>query len=346
MPAPSQGRRRGRRSPDDHTPLPLILPAPPAVPGGIRPEWSTPCSGPFDHPDYRFSVDWDGARCLLFASAEGVRLQSETLADAGERFPEIVAAGAVIASRSAVLDGIVTILDPSGCPDLPALTEREVLGGAGTQRLPAVFLVTDLLHLDGAPTMRLPFDRRLKLLKELVPADARIQVPDWVAGSGRALADAAAERGLSALLARRGRAPYHPGAGSPDRLRIPLAPRADVIVTSELAVRGESSRILRLAELCDGRPVECGDVRVEATPQLWRWAAPGGTLRDDLVATVRHDGRRQDGRLASCELIALRDDVDPRRCVRRASVDPPHGVAAHGFRPTVLDALPIQLPTP
>lgn len=340
---PSAARRR---QPADHRPLPLPLPVPPALPGRILPEFAVPCVGAFDHPDFVFSIDWDGARTLVFASPEGVRLQAETLADVSDRYPEIAAAAETLAERSVVLDGVVAVLDPSGCPDLTALGERMALGPGTQQRLPTVYLAVDLLHLGGRETMRLPLERRLDLLRGISPASPRIQVPDWVTGQGEALADAAGPRCLSALLARRLGARYHPGVASPDRLRIPLRPRANCLVVAAERVTGPTRRRrLRLAEYRSSRLVEAGVTEVAETSTLWRWAAPGGRMRSPVIATVDHRGRGTDGLLRQPEVVTLRDDIDPRWCIVRDPVPPPPSCAVphRGFRPTVLAALPLDM---
>ncbi|MGO8686366.1 MAG: hypothetical protein ACLQT7_04155 [Candidatus Dormibacteria bacterium] len=340
---------RGRHAHSADPPLPLRLPVPPALPGRVLPEFSVPCAGAFDDPDFRFSIDWDGARTLLFASSGGVHLQSETLSDVSARYPEIMAAAATLPPRSVVLDGVVAVLDPSGCPDLAALGERMALGPAAQQRLPAVYLAIDILHLDGRETMGLGLDRRLDLLRSLVLPDQRIQVPDWVPGQGEALAEAAAPRHLPALLARRGSAPYRPGVASPDRLRIALRGRANCVVVGAERVLGSTRRRrLQLAEHLGSRLVDAGRAEIAETSTLWRWAAPGGRMRSPVIATVDHRGRGADGSLRQPEVVTLRDDVDPTWCIRRDPVPPPPGrpVAGAGFRPTVLAALPLEMPPP
>ena len=337
---------RRRRPGADDAALPLRLPVPPALPGRVLPEFSVPCVGAFDDPDFRFSIDWDGARTLLFASPGAIRLQSETLADVSDRYPEIAAAALPLAPRSAVIDGVVAVLDPSGCPDLVALGERMALGPATQQRLPAVYLAIDLLHLDGRGTMGLALDRRLELLRGLALPDPWIQVPDWVAGEGEALAEAAAPRHLPALLARRGSAHYHPGVASPDRLRIPLRHRAHCLVVGADRVLGSTRRRrLRLAEYQGSRLTEAGTAEIAETSTLWRWAAPGGRMRSPRIATVEYRGRGADGGLRVAEVITLRDDIDPAWCIRRDPVPPPPSrpVPTRGFRPTVLSALPLEV---
>jgi ATP-dependent DNA ligase len=340
--------KASRRLPRAHEDsLPLNLPAPPALPGRPLPELAVPCAAAFDHPDFHFSIDWDGSRALLFLSPEGVRLQSETLRDISDLYPEIVEAAGPLTAQPAVLDGVVAVLDPHGCPDLAALGERMALGPSARQRFPTVYLATDLLHVGNRATMTLPLEERLHLLQGLGGADARLQVPDWVVGEGESLAEAASARQLPALLARRSASRYHPGVASPDRLRVQLRQRAHCVVigVESVVIGGSRKRRLRLAEHHHAHLRECGSVEIPESSTLWRWAAPGGRLRRPLVATVEHGGRRLEGRLRHPTLITLRDDIDPVWCIRRDPVPPPPSlpVPVRGFRPTVLAALPLEL---
>jgi len=346
---PPRPTRRRRSSPSDPT-LPIALPAPTALPGRIRPERAVPCAAPFDSPAWRFSVDWDGVRALLFASADGtVRVQGERLQDLTPLLPEIVAVAGALPERSAVLDGVVAVLDPEGRPDLAALAER--LCG-GPRVAPAVFLATDLLHLDSTPTMAWNFDRRLEALRKLVRPDTHLQVPDWVAADGHAFWDAAEERGLAAVVARRGEARYHAGMTSPDRLRIPIEERADVVVAG---IEGDPGAhpVLHLAEYLDGRLVPAGRAEAKWSATVAAWlrrrveelvqteAPPVAWLRPHLTATVRHGGRAADGSLRFPVVLALREDLDPAGCVRRSPAPPPPDQPrTGGFRPTVLHTLP------
>ena len=360
MTARPSDRRRSAR-PSDPT-LPLALPTPSALPGRIRPERAVPCEAPFDNPEWRFSVDWDGVRALLFAGADGcVRLQGERLQDLTPAVPEIAAAATALTGRAAVLDGVLAVLDPEGRPDLGALAHR--LCG-GPRVAPAVYLATDLLHLGSTATMAWDFERRLETLRGLVHADPHLQVPDWVAGEGHAFAEAAEERALAAILARRSASRYHPGVASPDRLRIALCDRGEAVVVGVSPQPSGHVRLL-LGEYDDGRLVFAGraeeswpdevgaflrrqidDLRV-AVPPL---DAPRGLgdvvwLRPHLTLTVRHGGRAGDGTLRFPVAVALREDVDPAACVRRTPVAPPDDQPRPGgFRPTVLSTLPFTDP--
>jgi len=322
-----------------------------------------PCVEPFDHVDWRFSVDWDGTRALLFSSEGRVRFQNERLADVTDQFPELLACGSGLRGRDLVIDGVIGVLDPEGRPDLEAFGHRLALGVGGAASLPAVYLATDLLYVEGRPAMSWPLDKRLATLRELVEGADPVQVPDHVETRGRALAEAAASRRLAGLLARRGDAPYRPGIASPDRLRIALAERSTCVVAALTAAAPGRSRGLLLAEREHGRLVIAGWVAAPTDRAISGWLERTATglasavppldapqqgssvrwLRPSITATVSHTGRHRDGTLASPDLIALRDDVDPMWCLRREPAMPPDlDEARRGFVPTLLLPLPLD----
>jgi bifunctional non-homologous end joining protein LigD len=323
-----------------------------------------PCAEPFDDHDWLFSVDWDGARALLFLDPGGaVRIQGEMLGDLAGRFPDVAAPAAVKGRRGAVLDGVIAVLDPEGRPDLAGFGRRLAAGAAAAAELPAVYLCCDVLHLDGRSTLGWPLDRRLDALRELTGHSDVIQAPDHLRGRGEALAAAAAGRGLAALLARRASAPYRPGVASPDRLRIALSNQTTCVIAGIVARRRGGTRLI-LGEHAGGRLTFAGHVDGPHDRLVAAWLAQHAAqlavreaplegvqpvnatwLRPALTATVRHHGRSAGGALLRPVLLAIRDDVDPRWCVQRPAVAGPVELhAGTRFSPTLLMPLPLGDP--
>jgi bifunctional non-homologous end joining protein LigD len=341
-------------------PLLFRTPTPPLLPGHIPLEASVPCAEPFDDLDWLFSIDWDGARSLLSLDPGGpVRLQGEILSDLAHRFPDVAETLAVPPRRAAVLDGVIAVLDAQGRPDLAALGRRLAAGPALAADLPAVFLAFDILHLDGRPTTGWTLGRRLDALREFAGKGDVLQVPDHVRCRGCALAAAATARDLPALIARRESAPYRPGVASPDRLRIRLSDQTTCVIAGIEQGRRGTARLI-LGEHVAGRLVFAGQVEGPEEPMVSRWlgqrafalrvgAAPlegvqpadATWLRPALTATVRHQGRAARGTLLHPALVAVRDDVDPRWCLRRPAVPPPAAARPSGFAPTLLVPLPL-----
>ncbi|HEY6378434.1 MAG TPA: hypothetical protein VI316_04555 [Candidatus Dormibacteraeota bacterium] len=352
----------------------LFLPLPIEATGPVQrlePEEAVACAAAFDGDDWRFGVDWDGMRVILTTTTDGsVRLHDERLRDVTGRLAEIAAAAATaIGGRAAVLDGVVARLDGEGRPDLGGLFDALAEApGDGPPVSGLVLLAGDLLHLDAASLLAWPFDRRRSALHEVLTPTPHIQLPDLVEGQGRAVAEAAAARGLGAVLARHARAPYRPGVASHERLRIALEDRDDTVVVGVVPASGRRGALsaLLIAEWEDGRLVDAGRAALHAQAPVQGWlgqrvdglrtttpaldsvaAGEAGAgvvwLRPSLVATVRHHGRGGDGRLRLPVPVAVREDRALRWCIRREPVVPPApgpGSPA-AFRPTVITTLPL-----
>ena len=361
-------RPRARRPAPPGLSLPLpVAPAGPALATRLEPEEALPCEAPFDGEDWRFSIDWDGMRAILEIDPEGgVSVHDARLRDVAALLPEVVSAAPnALRGRSAVLDGVVALLDASGCPDLHGLSLRLAAPPAAAEPAPGlVFLATDLLCLDGASVLAWPFDRRQAALQSALTPAPHLQLPDWVPGHGVALADAARDRGLAAIVARHRDAPYGAGLASARRLRIEVEPRADAVVAAIVFGRRQRPAALLLAEFEQGGLQDSGRAAVDLDPAIAEWLGgrvedlrtdeppltaqaqqrePGTVwVRPSLVATVRHNGRAADGRLRLPSVIALREDRPVRWCVRRVPRPVPAALApAQGtFHPVVLTTLP------
>ncbi|MFL5755453.1 MAG: hypothetical protein ACJ77N_04060 [Chloroflexota bacterium] len=192
-----------------------LEPALPRLPD-LAPMLPTPRREAFDSPDHLFEPTWNGRRALAFvgpASRPGtgdVRLLGEDGEDVVGRLPELGGLAVRVAARSAILDGELVVVDGHGRIDSAALESRI----AGQRGRPVVYLVWDLLHLDGRSLIGLPLaKRRTELRNVLHPADEVLVVPA-IPNEGRALFDAVVAQGIGGILARESRSPYLPGVRS------------------------------------------------------------------------------------------------------------------------------------
>jgi len=140
------------------------------------------------------AVEWklDGIRVQAHLIDGEVRLYTRTLDDITARLPEVVAQLAKLPARTAVLDGELIALRPDGRPMPFQDTASRAASGESTVPLSAFFF--DLLHLDGADLIDLPYLRRRAALADLVPP--AMLMPQLVTGS----ADAATAFFTEALI--------------------------------------------------------------------------------------------------------------------------------------------------
>jgi len=183
---------------------------------------------PFDDPDWLFEPAFPGRRVLARVEDTRVSLQAGA-EDLSERLPAIAKALASLRARTALLDGILVALDPQGRPSEQALALELEQGGqaggagsAGSAGSGVVLYLFDLLYAEDWDLRGLPLRERKAALRGLLPDSGRLALIDPVAERGRALASAAGESGLPAIVAKRAGSSYRAGV-SKDWLRIPVA---------------------------------------------------------------------------------------------------------------------------
>ncbi len=177
-------------------------------------------SGPLPTGDgWIYEVKWDGMRILADVAPDGVRAWSANGHDATAAFPELGALAEALAPVEATLDGEVVALDAEGRPSFGRLQGRmHVTSAAEAARraveTPVSYVVFDLLRLAGHDVTGRPWEDRRHLLDQLAedlpPGIDVARVYD----DGPGLLQAARERGLEGVVAKRRDSPYVPGARS------------------------------------------------------------------------------------------------------------------------------------
>lgn len=149
-----------------------------------------------DNPNYQFEMKYDGFRGIgYFEQDRRCRFKSRT----GKSLSQFQSLCESIAKelkvQSAIFDGEVIAIDPSGRPIFNQLLRREG---------PFQYVAFDLLWLNGQDLRRLPLkDRRRQLLKVL-PKSSRVIMPSLVkVGSGFKLYDLMVEHDLEGIVVKR-----------------------------------------------------------------------------------------------------------------------------------------------
>ncbi len=182
----------------------------------LRPMLPRPLAAPFDSDEHLFEPWWGGERVLAMigpaehAGMGAVRIVGADGRDLTSALPELAGLAVRVAARSAILDGELVVVDPSGRAD-PGELDRRLSGEPGR---PAAFLAFDLLHLDGRSLLSQALVHRHEALRRVLrPGDEVVAVPA-IATEGIALFDAIVAQGIAGLLARQRSSPYLPGVRS------------------------------------------------------------------------------------------------------------------------------------
>jgi bifunctional non-homologous end joining protein LigD len=210
---------------------------------------------PKNDSDYGFEVKWDGVRTVAYCEEGRVRLESRTLRDVTRQYPELAKLGRELGSRRAVLDGEIVALDEQGRPDFQRLQPRMHVTSESTIRrrvsdTPVVYMLFDVLWLEGHTTMSLPYTERRKLLEGLALEGDYWRTPSSHVGDGEAMLKASDEQGLEGVVAKRLDSRYEPGSRSGAWLKIKNKFRQELVIGGWLP--GEGGRLNTLGSLAVG----------------------------------------------------------------------------------------------
>lgn len=290
---------------------------------------------PPDGDEWLHEIKHDGYRIVARIEEGEVRLVSRNGKDWTKEFPQVARALTRLPAGTALLDGEVAAVLPSGATSFQALQRRSAAEAA-----PLVYFAFDLLHLDGWDLRQVRlFERKQVLRRFLEGSPPGLRFSDHVRGQGPAFFDQARQLGLEGVVSKRADAPYREGRGGDWR-------KAKCRLTQEFVIGGwtlpsdgrASIGALLLGFYEDGQLVYAGragsglserivedllrrlQARRRETPPFAAapaelkkgvsWAEP------DLVAQVEFTEWTGEGRLRQPVFLGLRDDREPRHVVR------------------------------
>jgi bifunctional non-homologous end joining protein LigD len=211
-----------------------------AVPGGAN--------LPVDDENWGYEIKWDGVRLLCFYDGRSLTRRTRSGTDTTHRYPELHGLARALGGRRAVLDGEVVALGPDGRPSFHALQGRMHLSRtrslpARMRAAPVTLMVFDVLHLDGASTVHLPYTQRRAVLESLNLEDEGWQTPPASFGGGADMLAAAREMALEGIVAKRLDSPYRPGERSPDWIKIKTTLRQEFVIGGWLPFAGDRAAV-------------------------------------------------------------------------------------------------------
>jgi ATP-dependent DNA ligase len=316
---------------------------------------------------WQYEPKWDGFRCIAEKRGTAVALISKSEKPLGRYFPEIEDALAAVSHKRFVVDGELCIFDGSGL-SFEALQMRLHPAASRVARLaqetPALFILFDLLSIDGEDIRKRPLSERREGLEALF-ADLKsskafrlsprtksfARATTWLEQSGTGAMDG--------VVAKRLDEPYR--SGERTMMKVKRVRTADCVVGGFRY--GSHSRLVGSLLLglyaADGKLDHVGftsgiadDARANLTKRLeklrggagFSGSAPGGPsrwatersgewvpLRNKLVAEVQFDqvsgGRFRHG----TRFLRWRPDKAPLQCTMEQLGVPSAGALVRGL---------------
>src|SRR5262245_34446557 len=298
---------------------------------------------PFSRPGWLFEIKYDGVRVFASRRDEHVELRGRSGQVVTTRYPEIAAAVAALPASRFLIDGEIVAFDEEGRSSFERLQARMGLTAPrdierAMAQVPVTGIFFDCLSLDGYDLRPLALSERKTCLRLVVPRQGTVRYGDHVEEQGEAFFDAASERLLEGIVAKKAASPYAVGR-SRDWIKIKCQQRQEFVIggyTDPQGARGYFGA-LHLGVYEDGRLVYVSKVGtgfddaalrrlMELLRPLARATSPFdvGTptgrghhwVEPSLVCEVRFTEWTDDGGLRHPAFLGLRDDKNPEDCRR------------------------------
>ena len=315
------------------------------MPDVIHPMLATPAEKPFDDPEWLYEIKWDGYRAISFIQDNSVKLLSRAQNDLTERFPELHELPKFVQAKTVILDGEVVALDENGRASFSLMQQRTGIRNAGrqgpaNQNITVLYYVFDLLYVDRYDLRHVTLEERKKVLAQVVESGGPVRFSDHF-DQGVTLFEAAKQKGLEGILAKRRASYYHEGR-SRDWLKIKITQTVDCVIGGYTDPEGsrehfgaivlglydkkkrlihvgqagtgfDHTKLRELAKLFTQLETDKNPFygQVEAKHVHW--------LKPELVAEIKftewtHETAEGGVKLRAPAFLALRDDKGPEEC--------------------------------
>ncbi|WP_337004011.1 MULTISPECIES: non-homologous end-joining DNA ligase [unclassified Microbacterium] len=257
----SHAKRYPRTTPPAAPPLTAAPPAPMLAENG-----SPGVARSLSDPSW-VEVKWDGIRAMGTWTEGRMLLHARRGTDITARYPELTADGAPFLPVSdAVVDGEIVAFDARGRPSFsllqnrmhltrPREIEREVV------RTPIVYMLFDLLRLDGHDLTGMPLRERRTLLDDVIAGlDAPVRIPPVFDDVDAALA-ASREFGLEGVVVKDPQSRYRPGQRSPSWLKLKHTRMQEAVIVGIRPGKGDRESTLGSLLLAVPEPRRGGELR-------------------------------------------------------------------------------------
>jgi bifunctional non-homologous end joining protein LigD len=313
------------------------------APEFIAPELATLVDEVPEGARWLHEVKYDGYRIIARKTGDEVTLFSRSGLDWTVRFPAIAKALQSLPCETALLDGEIAFVLPSGITSFKSLQEH-----IDTLHPSFRYFLFDLLSLEGKDWRDKPLTKRKERLQQLMSGRT---LPDWlvysdhVQGSGCEFYRDACSTGLEGVVSKRADSTYVSGR-TKSWLKTKCHERAELVIGgySRSSVKGRPFSSLLLGTFQDGELIFAGKVGtgfssgdlttlakrfktleqkqspfvevpvIERKDAVW--------LKPALVCEVEYTERTKDGRLRHPSFQGLREDKRAAEVRRDDPSDP------------------------
>ena len=280
-------------------------------------------------PEWVFEEKYDGIRAVAERRGAKVTLLSRTGHDLTGGFAAVVAAIRALPHADLVLDGELVVFDRAGVSRFQLLQRRGV-----DPRTRPVYVVFDLLRVDGRDLRAQPLGERRRRLLEVLPKRAGPLMPSrQLRGDGESALAVARDKGWEGVIAKLRDSPYEIGQRSTAWRKVKVRGEAEFVIGGYTPPQGSRAEFgALLVGMFDGpkfrytgkvgtgytqetlrdlgarlRKLRTDEPPFDPVPRM----KDATWVRPELVAQVAYAEWTADGKLRQPAFLGLRTDKTP-----------------------------------
>lgn len=316
-----------------------------AMPEKVEPMLANLADKPFSDPQWLFEIKWDGWRAIARLHKGKLELRSRSGRVITAQYPELADLGEHVDASDALLDGEIVVLEPDGRSSFERLQQRMNMSKPSEKQLrenPVMYYLFDVLYLDGYDLREVPLGQRKRLLQQRLSPGGPFRFSDHMLEKGRELYELAGKQGLEGIIGKHIESTYS-SKRSAAWLKFKITQELDAVVGGYTEPRGSRAHFgALLLGLYDGKALKfIGGVgsgfdeeklagifaklkplRQDCCPfekkpdykEKCYWVEP------KLVARARYGEWTGEGHIRHPVFLRLRDDLDPRDCVKESEM--------------------------
>jgi bifunctional non-homologous end joining protein LigD len=310
---------------------------------------ATLVDAPFDDPDWLFEIKWDGYRAICTVREDGsLTLVSRNGLDFLKQFPELEELAGAFSSAPVIVDGEIVSLDERGRSSFQRLQGsfnryRPSERAKSAKGYPLTFVAFDCLYADGRDLRKLPLEERKAILEKTIADRQLVLYSKHVFEKGKALFEQAERQQLEGIIGKRRDSVYQERR-SRDWVKIKAQLVSECVIGGYTEPRGSRKGFgSLLLGLYEGKKLHyvghAGtgfDTKMLAamTKQMQaletakspfaepvKANTPAHWIKPKLVAQIRFTEWTRDGLMRHPAFLGLREDKDPRECIREVAAD-------------------------
>ncbi len=311
----------------------------PRMPKGVPLSLAQLQERPFSSPDWVFEIKWDGVRAVAQIEDGKTTLWARSGRDITEEYPEFKDLASHFRVSNVIADGEIATLNQEGRSDFHKLQNRLGVRNPSQkimQAIPVNYYFFDVPYAGGYDLRKSPLLGRKEFLKNILLSDQRVHFSEHIPEQGEALFEAAREKGLEGIIAKRADSIYS-GARTASWVKLKVVKELDAVVVGYTAGRGSRNYFGALVlGLYDKRELKfIGNVGTgfdeQSLESLFERLQEFKTsrspfpkppeiretvqwLKPALVARVKYGNWTNDAHLRAPVFLSLRYDRTPQDC--------------------------------